>query len=147
MNITLWKPKTLRTMYPSVFDELDDLSESGQRTFSPAVDILEKGQKIILKADLPGVTQKEIKVEVKDGILTISGERKFEEETSEDNSYRRETRYGSFCRSFSIEGIVDESKIDAHFRNGELTITLPKKKEVIEHSKAREIFIQGRNDS
>jgi len=140
-NITLWKPKTLRTLYPSVFDELDEIMESGERSFCPAVDILEKGNKIILKADLPGMDQKDVKIEVKDGVLSISGERRFDEETSDTNSYRRETRYGSFCRSFSIEGLIDESKIDAHFKNGELTIDLPKKKEVIEKSERREIAI------
>ncbi len=95
-------------------------------SFYPSVDIAEDGRKITLKTDLPGVKEKDIKVTADDGTLTLSGERKFEKETKEENFHRVERRYGSFTRSFAIPEAVDTAKISASYKKGVLEVTLPK---------------------
>ena len=102
---------------------------SGSRSgtsFYPSVDIAEDGKKIVLKTDLPGVEEKDIKLTVDDGTLTLSGERKFEKETTEENFHRVERRFGSFTRSFALPETVDTDKISASYKKGVLEVTLPK---------------------
>lgn len=98
----------------------------GGSSFYPSVDIAEDDKRIVLKTDLPGVEEKDIKVTVDDGTLTLSGERKFEKETKEENFHRVERRYGSFTRSFAIPEAVDTEKISAGYKKGVLEVTLPK---------------------
>jgi HSP20 family protein len=101
---------------------------NGGRAFHPSVDIKEDENRIVLTSDLPGVDQKDIKVTVEDGTLTLSGERKFEKETEEENFHRVERSFGSFQRSFSLPETVDDDKISASYKNGVLELTLPKTK-------------------
>jgi len=103
----------------------------------PAVDILEKDGSLILRAELPGVEEKEIEVKLDGNVLTLRGERKLDKEEKEINYHRIESSYGSFSRSFSLPDTADPDKIKAEFRNGVLTITIPQKAEV----KAREIKV------
>ena len=105
--------------------------EEGVRTgmWTPAVDIYETDQSVIVKAELPGVGKDDIAVEVKDGILTLRGERKFEKEVKEENYHRIERSYGTFLRSFALPVSVDQDKVSAKLTGGVLEIHLPKKAE------------------
>ena len=97
--------------------------------WAPAVDIYETDNDVVVKAELPGVKKDEIGVEVKAGVLTLRGERKFEKEVKEENYHRVERSYGTFVRSFTLPASVEEDKVSARLANGILEIHLPKKAE------------------
>jgi HSP20 family protein len=97
--------------------------------WTPSVDIYETENAIIMNAEVPGIDEKDIDIKIEDNTLTVSGERKFEKETKEENYHRIERSYGSFYRSFTIPRNVDQDKIKAEHDNGVLKITLPKKLE------------------
>jgi len=106
---------------------------------APAVDIVEKDDAYEIKADLPGMDEKGIEVKVSDGNLTIKGEKQDEKEEKKKDYYLRERHFGSFERSFAVPEGVDPDKIDAAFRKGVLTVTLPKKAEARKPVKKIEI--------
>jgi HSP20 family protein len=103
--------------------------EEGLRTgmWTPAVDIYENNEFVVVKAELPGVEKDRISVEVKEGILTLRGERGFDKELKEESYHRIERSYGSFQRSFSLPVSVDQEKVTARFQDGVLEVKLPKK--------------------
>jgi len=105
--------------------------EEGLRTgmWTPAVDIYENNDSVVVKAELPGVERDQISVEVKDGILTLRGERKFEKEVKEESYHRIERSYGNFQRSFSLPVSVEPDKVTARFKDGVLEVILPKKEQ------------------
>ncbi|HEY5764931.1 MAG TPA: Hsp20/alpha crystallin family protein [Candidatus Deferrimicrobiaceae bacterium] len=105
--------------------------DEGLRTgmWTPAVDIYEKNDTVVVKAELPGVERDQISVEVKDGILTLRGERKFERDVKEESYHRVERSYGTFLRSFSLPVSVDQDQVKATFRDGVLEVELPKKEQ------------------
>src|SRR5688572_481925 len=105
--------------------EADGISTSGD--WAPAVDILETEREITINAELPGVEGKDVSVSLENNVLTLKGQRRSRREISGENYHRMERAYGSFCRSFSIPAFIDEENVTAEFRNGLLTITLPKK--------------------
>lgn len=107
----------------------------------PPVDIAEDKDKITLTAELPGFTEDQVQLNMEGNILTIRGERKFEEEKEGDgrNYHRVERAYGQFLRSFTLPPNVDRENIHARFRNGLLEIDLPKREE----AKPRQIRISG----
>lgn len=108
------------------FEFLDDTRNGG--TWAPPVDVAEDDEKIHVKVEVPGMDEKDLKVNYEDGLLTISGERQFERK-DERNYHRIERQYGSFVRSFSLPRTVDASQIVASYRNGVLEIEVPKKEE------------------
>jgi HSP20 family protein len=97
------------------------------RPWSPAVDIVETEDELIVKADLPDVRLEDIDVRVENGTLSLKGERKFEKELADKGYHRIERSYGSFMRSFSVPSSVDTEKVSADYKSGVLTVTLPKK--------------------
>lgn len=103
--------------------------EQNLTTWAPAVDIYEGEHELVVKADLPDVKPEELDIRVENNILTIRGERKFEKTVSEDNYLRIERSYGSFSRSFSLSNSVNTDAIKADYRNGVLTLTIPKREE------------------
>lgn len=107
----------------------------------PPVDISEDKDKITLTAELPGFTENQVQLDMEGNVLTIRGERKFEEEKAGDgrNYHRVERAYGQFVRSFTLPTNVDRENIQARFRNGLLEIDLPKREE----AKPRQIRISG----
>jgi HSP20 family protein len=105
-------------------------SELARGVWSPPVDIVERANEIVLKADIPEMEQSEIDIKVEEGTLTIQGERKFLKEVSEENCLQIERPYGAFRRSFTIPRVVDQEQIKASYKNGVLTIVLPKKDKV-----------------
>jgi HSP20 family protein len=100
---------------------------TADRPWTPAVDIFEDENKVVLKADLPDVEQKDIEVKLENGTLTLKGERKFESEEKQKGYHRLERAYGSFVRYFTLPETVEPEGVKADYRNGVLTVTLPKK--------------------
>jgi HSP20 family protein len=95
-----------------------------------ALDVYETDDVLVVKGALPGVRPEEVDISVTDGVLTIKGETKSEEENKDENYHRRELRYGAFSRSVALPTRVDHDKAEAKFENGMLTISLPKAEEV-----------------
>ena len=116
------------------FNYLDDTLTNG--TWAPPVDVGEDADRIHVKVEVPGMDEKDLKINFEDGLLTVSGERQFERR--DDRNYHRiERAYGSFVRTFSLPRSVDVSKIEANYRNGVLEIDIPKREE----SKPKQIAI------
>jgi HSP20 family protein len=103
--------------------------ELSTRTWAPPVDIYETENDIVLKAELPGVDPKDVEVKVEDNTLYLKGERKFEKEVRNESYHRVERSYGSFARSFSLPNSISTDKVKAEFKDGLLTLTLPKREE------------------
>ena len=97
------------------------------RPWTPAVDILENEQSLVLKADIPGMTENEIGISIENGTLTLKGERKFEKQEDKAGYHRIERSYGTFARSFLLPDSVDAEHVAADYKNGLLTVTIPKK--------------------
>lgn len=95
------------------------------RGISPSVDIYEEGHEMVVKADIPGVSKDDIKVEVVGTTLTISGEKRKEEKIERDKYYRYERSHGSFCRAFELPEGTDTDKMKAHFEAGVLEVRIP----------------------
>jgi len=107
---------------------------------TPAIDVIEKDNAIEIRADLPGMEEKDIDVRMTDGALTISGETKEEQEKHEEGEYYvSERRYGSFRRTIPLPEGVDRDKVEAKFKNGLLTVELPKTPEAQQKSKKIEV--------
>lgn len=117
--------------------ERQDISIAG---WSPAMDVMESDEEIVLKAELPGIELKDVEVLIKDNILTLRGERKFEKEEKKENYHRIERSYGVFQRSFTLPATVEQEKVKARMKDGILEVRLPKTKE--EKSKKIEIEVK-----
>jgi HSP20 family protein len=113
-------------------------SEPASRPWTPAVDIFETENELVLKADIPDVDAKHVGIQVENGTLTLKGERKFEQEKNGKGFHRIERSYGAFVRAFSLPETVDAEKVKADYKNGVLTITIAKK----EVAKPRTINVQ-----
>ena len=101
--------------------------EPASRPWTPAVDIVEHENDLVLKADLPEVDPKAVEIQIENGTLTLKGERKFEQEKNGRGYHRIERSYGSFVRAFSLPETVDPEQVKAEYKSGVLTVTLPKK--------------------
>jgi len=97
------------------------------RPWSPAVDIVETENELVVKADLPDVRLEDIGVHVENQTLTVKGERKFEKDENARGYHRIERSYGNFVRSFAVPSTVDTENVQADYKNGVLTVSLPKK--------------------
>lgn len=97
------------------------------RPWAPPVDILETENALVLKADLPGVDLNNIDIQIEQGTLTLKGERQFERPSENGGYHRLERSYGEFSRYFSVPDTVDSDQVKAEYKNGVLTVTLPKK--------------------
>ena len=100
--------------------------ENSELALNPRVDIYDKDDHIVLKAELPGVDKEQIEVDVKDRVLTLKGERSLDNEVKEDNYYRRERSFGKFVRSFTLPVNVNVEDIKAEFKDGLLKVDIPK---------------------
>lgn len=98
-------------------------------TWTPSVDIYETPDRVVMKAELPGLTREDIEINVRDNTLSLRGERKFEKDVKEENYLRIERAYGSFQRSFTLPATIQQDKIKAVFKDGVLEVTLPKAEE------------------
>ncbi|MFN8240841.1 MAG: Hsp20/alpha crystallin family protein [Bacteroidales bacterium] len=116
-------------LWSSLFDD-DFFSSLPQRSTSlPAVNIREDEKSFTLDLAVPGMEKKDLKIEINEDVITISSERKDEKEDNTDSFKRREFSYSSFCRSFYLPENVNKEKIEANYKDGILTVTLPKETE------------------
>lgn len=106
--------------------------------WQPSVDVCETDTGFVLKADLPGLNKEDITIDINNDVLTLKGEKRFEDQAKKDGYVRVERRYGSFSRTFSLSDNVDTDNVTANYKDGVLEITLPKQEEV----KPKEIQIQ-----
>jgi HSP20 family protein len=137
MAIVRWEPfrdllatqrdfdRLFREAFSPVFGE----GEISTRTWAPPVDIYETDNDIVVKTELPGVDPKDVEVKVEDNTLYLKGERKFEREVNDENYHRVERSYGTFARSFSLPNSIDSEKVKAEYKDGVLTLTMPKREE------------------
>ena len=137
MSLTHYDPLTSLRHFEDAFSRLFSEPQDN-RPWAPPVDIYETENELVLKADLPDVELKDLDVRVENQTLTIAGERKFERKDSGKGYHRVERSYGNFARSFSVPNSFDTDKINAGFKNGVLTVTLPKK----EAAKPRQIKVE-----
>ena len=146
-GITRWDPfrnvsalqEQLNRLFEGRFSSSGDTSTL--TSWAPPVDAYETENELVIKADLPEVPEKDIDVRVENNMLTIRGERKFEQKVKEENYLRMERSYGSFSRSFSLPNTVDTQAIKAEYTDGVLTVTLPKRAE----SKPKQVKINVTN--
>ncbi|MGC2768164.1 MAG: Hsp20/alpha crystallin family protein [Candidatus Acidiferrum sp.] len=117
----------IHRLFDGAFDPASD--EANLTPWAPAVDIFETEQNLVVKADLPDLKPEELDIRVENNILTIRGERKFEKKVDENNYLRVERSYGSFSRSFSLSNTVNTESIQADYKNGVLTLSIPKREE------------------
>ena len=137
MSLSHYDPLANLRLFEDAFTRM--LSEpQTNRPWAPAVDIYETENELVLKADLPDVDLKDIDVRVENQTLTISGERNFEKKDTTKGYHRIERNYGSFVRSFSVPNSFDTENIGAEFKNGVLSVTLPKK----EAAKPRQVKVE-----
>jgi len=104
-------------------------TELSTRSWAPPVDIYETDNDIVLKAELPGMDPKDVEIRVEDNTLYLKGERQHEKEVKEQNYHRVERSYGSFARSFSLPNSINADKVKAEYKEGLLTLTMPKREE------------------
>lgn len=134
-SVSRWEPfrgaLNLQDQINRLFGDVLDRSsqESNLTTWAPPVDIYENEHELIVKAELPGIDPKDLDIRVENNILTIRGERKFDEKVKENNCLRVERAYGSFSRSFALANTVNSEAIKADYQNGVLTLTIPKREE------------------
>ena len=126
--------RTLLDPFFGRFNYLEDEPTNG--TWAPPVDVAEETDKILVRVEVPGMNQEDLKVHFEDGLLMISGERRFERK-DERNYHRIERAYGSFVRTFTLPRSVDANKIAASYKNGILEIEIPK----LEEAKPKQIQI------
>lgn len=146
-SITRWDPfrglTTLQDEVNRLFDSTfkANSDSSTVTAWAPAVDIYETENEVVVKADLPDLTEKHIDVRVENSTLTIRGDRKFDQTVKEDNFLRVERAYGAFSRSFSLPNTVNTEAIQASYKDGVLKVELPKRAE----SKPKQVKVNVTN--
>lgn len=146
MALVRWNPwttlPTLQDRINRLFEDAVPAAEGredvGLFEWRPMVDTYEKDDAIMIKAELPGVKKDDISIDVNNGVLSIKGERKHEEDVNEDNYYRKERFYGKFQRAFTLPDNADPDKIEAGFKDGVLEVKVPK----TEQSKGKKVEIK-----
>jgi HSP20 family protein len=132
MNVIRWEPfggmDDMLSRFPAMFERWARLAGSGDKGvgWSPSVDISETDQEYLIRASLPSVKKEDVTVTVDDGMLTVSGERRQQDEKKDEKFYKVENFYGSFSRSFALPEGTDPSAIRAESKDGVLTIHVPK---------------------
>src|ERR687887_426518 len=139
----MMRPEPFSNEINRLFDTLFEPVNSKVRTerWAPAMDLVEADDHFLLEADLPGLSEGDVSIEVQDNVLTVSGERKSEHERKERGWYRLERSFGRFSRSLTLPEGVDADAISATFENGVLKVRIPKP----EQRKPRRIAIGGNN--
>jgi len=148
MTVIRWDPfrdfMTLQNEVSRLFERSYGATEGGKRAggvtpvWTPAADIYERGGKLVVEVDLPGLDAKDVSVTVEEGALVIKGERSFSSEIKDEDTYRVERRYGLFERVLSLPEDVDPDGIAAEVAHGVLTVSLPRKPE----TKPKQIRVQ-----
>ena len=137
MPIVRWEPfrdllttqREFDRLFKEAFSPMSGETEVSTRSWAPPVDIYETEDAIVLKAELPGIDPKDVEVRVEDNTLYLKGERNYEKEVKEQNYHRIERSYGSFARSFTLPNSISAEKVKAEYKDGLLTLTMPKREE------------------
>jgi HSP20 family protein len=140
MALIRWEParelQTIQQEMNRLFGTFFDAPEGGNggnggtlRRWIPAMDLVEEDEHFVLRADLPGVREEDVNIELEDNVLTISGERRAEHEDRKEGYYRVERAVGRFARSLTLPEGIDPERIEAKFENGVLTVRIPKPEE------------------
>ena len=139
MELVRWNPRRDMLGMNSLFDRMfedffpNTSTRSGENlstwSWKPAVDIYDEKDHVVLKAELPGVEKKDIQIDVDGRVLTLKGKRTADNEVKKENYYQRERVVGNFARSFGLHAEVDPDKIEAEFKDGVLTLKIPKPEE------------------
>lgn len=134
MTIVRWNPlrevPMIQNRMHRIFDDfLTDGQEMAQKNWHPVVDIYDSENATIIQADLPGIKKEDVSINVEENVLTLTGERSYENEVEKTNFYRRERAFGTFKREFTLSASVDHEKIKADFKDGVLKIEIPKPEE------------------
>jgi len=146
-TLVRWEPfrgiSSLQEQFNRLFENrfAPGTEEQTLTAWAPAVDVYETENELVIKADLPQMPEKDLDVRVENNMLTIRGERKFEQKVKEENYLRMERAYGSFSRSFSLPNTVNTEAIQAEYKEGVLTVTLPKRAE----SKPKQVKVNVTN--
>ena len=143
-TLTRWDPfrglgslqEQMNRLFDEAFGRARGLDDS-LTPWAPPVDIYETESHLVLQADLPDIREQDLDIRIENNMLTIRGERSFEEKVSKENYLRVERAYGSFSRSFTLPNTINLEGIKAEYRNGVLTVHLPKREE----SKPRQIKV------
>ncbi|HXR29504.1 MAG TPA: Hsp20/alpha crystallin family protein [Solirubrobacteraceae bacterium] len=134
-TLTRWEPFAELGELRSRFDRLfEDFAEGRERKWVPAIDVERDNGNLIVRADVPGMKPEEVKIEVEDDILTVSGEHEERKEEKDKTYLRRERRYGSFSRSLVLPAGVEAKKIKAKTHDGVVEVTIPLPKEAKKES-------------
>jgi HSP20 family protein len=149
MTIVRWEPlgelsslqREMNHLLNSAFDAPSGASAPVMRRWAPAMDLVESADHFVLRADLPGMSEEDIEIELEDGTLTVSGERKAEHDEREEGFHRVERSFGAFSRSLTLPKGVDADAVSASFDRGVLEIRIPKP----EARKPRRISIANAN--
>ena len=150
MTIVRWEPlrelnslqSEMNRLFNTVFDTPSNSSGGNVlRRWMPAMDLVESGDHFVLRADLPGMGEDDVNIELEDGVLTVSGERKAEHEETKEGFHRVERSFGRFSRSLTLPQGVDPEAVTASFDRGVLEIRIPKP----EQRKPRKIAINGQD--
>lgn len=145
MAIVRWDPfRDLMSIQERVNRLLSDApsrwgADEGYGAWIPPVDIFERGESLVIRAEIPGVQSGDVDVRVENGVLTLQGQRTREEQIEERSAFRLERQFGAFSRSFSLPTTVDAGKIEARLKDGVLEIALPK----AEEAKPKKVLIQA----
>jgi HSP20 family protein len=118
--------EVLQHRLSDIFGDVAPSTAQNAEQWMPAVDIRETEDALQMQVELPGIDKKDISIEVKDGVLTISGERRYEKDVNEENVHRIERAYGKFTRSFSLPRNVNADAVEASMKDGVLHVRLPK---------------------
>ena len=147
MTLIRWEPVTelntlqneMNRLFNTFFDQPAPASRGGVpgRRWIPAMDLVETGDQYVLRADLPGLSDEDVNIQLQDNVLTISGARKTEDETQQEGYYRLERAFGDFSRSLTLPDGVNPDAVQAHFDRGVLEIRIPKP----EQKKPRQVQI------
>jgi HSP20 family protein len=124
--MTRWDPFEELTELRSRFDRMfDELNRGGEQAWRPAIDVVRHNDNVVLRADVPGIKPDEVKIEVEDDILTVSGQHQESKKEKDGNFVRRERRSGSFSRSMALPPGVDAKEIKATTHDGVVEVTIP----------------------
>ena len=137
MAIVRWEPfqdllatqQHFNKLFNDTFSRVGSEEDLAARAWTPAVDIYETDQDLVLRAELPGINPNDVEVRVEDNTLYLKGERKFDNEVKDGNYHRVERAYGMFTRSFALPGSIDPNHVVAEYKDGLLTLTMPKREE------------------
>jgi HSP20 family protein len=138
MALIRWEParelqtiqQEMNRLFGTFFDQPEGNGQGAvARRWIPAMDLVEEGEHFVLRADLPGVSEEQVNVELEDNVLTVSGERSSEHQERKEGYYRRERASGRFSRSLTLPEGIDPDSIEASFEQGVLTVRIPKPEE------------------